>query len=100
LGKLLGMTIEKQNEFLLSLVNRLFLDLGAHLSFVLWVKILVPSENIDGVRDQARLDSELKAYVDAYMQGLSTTLRESVQSDPDRVYREFLRQWTPQAKVN
>lgn len=94
------MDLEKQNEFLLSLVNRLFVDLGAHLSFVLWVKMLVPGEDIDGVRDQARIDPGLLAYVDAYMQGLAVSLSESDQLEPDRVYREFLRQWTPQANVN
>jgi len=94
------MDIERQNKFLLSLVNRLFSDLGAHLSFVLWVKMLVPGEDIDGVRDQARVDPELKKYVDAFLQGLSVSLSESDQLDPDRVYREFLRQWTPQKNVN
>ena len=94
------MDAKQQNEFLSNLVNRLFVDLGAHLSFVLWVKMMVPNEDIYGVRDQARIDPELRKYVDAFLQGLSVSLAESDQLDPDQVYREFLRQWTPQANVN
>ena len=94
------MDIEKQNEFLLSLVDRLLVDLGAHLSFVLWVKMVVPQEDIFGVRDQARVDPDLRKYVDEFVQGLSVSLTESAQLDVDRIYREFLRQWTPQANVN
>jgi hypothetical protein len=67
------MNIEKQNQFLLSLVDRLLVDLWAHLSFVLWVKILVPQEDIYGIRDQARVDPELRKYVDGFLQGPSVS---------------------------
>ena len=57
-------------------------------------------EDVEGVWSQARVDPELKAYVDAYLQGLSVSLDESAQLDPDQVCREFAKQWTPQGKAN
>jgi hypothetical protein len=94
------MDIEKQNEFLLSLVNLLLADLGAHLGFLEWVKMVSQGQDIEGVLAQCRRDPAVKPAVDAYLQWLAVSLAQSVQLDPGLAYREFLRQWTELGKAN
>jgi hypothetical protein len=94
------MTLEKQNEFLLSLVDRLYLELGAYVAFLEWVKLLAEGEDVEAILTQCRLDSALRSHVDATLQNLSAKLIQSEQLAPDRAYREFLERWTPKGKPN
>lgn len=94
------MDIEKQNEFLLSLASLLLADLGAHLAFFEWVKMVSQGENVEGVFDQSRHDPAIQPAVDAYRQWLAVTLSQSAQLEPDQAYREFLRRWTDLGKAN
>jgi hypothetical protein len=94
------MDIEKQNEFLLSLVNLLLADLGANLAFLEWVKMVSRGEDVEGVLAQCRRDPVVQPAVDAYLQWLAAKLNQSAQLDPAQAYREFLRQWTELGKAN
>jgi hypothetical protein len=94
------MNLEKQNEFLLSLVSLLLADLGAHLGFLEWVKMVSRGENVEGILDQSRRDPVVRPAVDAYLQWLSVKLNQSDQLDPGQAYREFLRRWTDLGKAN
>jgi hypothetical protein len=94
------MDIQKQNEFLLSLVSLLLADLGGDLAFLEWVKMVSQGRDIDGVLAQCRRDPVVKPAVDAYLQWLAVQLAQSVQLDPGLAYREFLRQWTELGKAN
>jgi hypothetical protein len=94
------MTLEKQNEFLLSLVNRLYVELGAYVSFLEWVKLLAEGEDIDGILAKCRRDPALQIHVDATLRDLSAKLIQSDQFEPDRAYREFLERWIPKGRVN
>ena len=94
------MEIEKQNEFLLSLVSLLLADLGAHLGFLEWVKMVSQGQDIDGILAQCRRDPAIQPPVDAYRQWLVVKLSQSAPLDPAQAYREFLRQWTDLGKAN
>jgi hypothetical protein len=94
------MNAEKQNEFLLTLVRRLYLELGAHLGFLEWVKLVGKGEDIEEILAQCRFDPAVRPHVDAYMQSLSVELFESDQLDSDRAYREFLELWTSKRMPN
>ena len=94
------MDAEKQNEFLLSLLNLLLADLGAHIGFVEWVKMVVHEENIEGILAQCRVDPDVQPNVDAYLRWLGVKLIQSDQLDPAQAYREFLRRWTELGKAN
>jgi hypothetical protein len=94
------MNIEKQNEFLLSLVSLLLADVGAHLGFLEWVKMVSKGENVEGVLAQCHRDPAVKPAVDVYLQWLAVQLAQSAPLAPDRAYREFLRQWTELGKAN
>lgn len=91
---------EKQNEFLLSLLNRLYFELGAYVSFFEWVRLVSEGEDIDGILSQCRLDPALRSHVDATLLELSAKLTGTDELDPDQAYREFLERWTPKGKVN
>ena len=94
------MDIQKQNEFLLNLVSLLLADLGAHLGFLEWVKMVSRGENVEGILAQSRLDPAVQPNVDAYLQWLAVKLTQSAQRDPAQAYREFLRRWTDLGKAN
>lgn len=94
------MTIEKQNEFLLSLVNLLLVDVGGNLAFLDWVKMVSSGEDVEGILDQCRCDPVVQPQVDAYLQWLTATLTQSGKLDPGQAYREFLRQWTELGSMN
>lgn len=96
------MTIEKQNEFLLSLVTLLCSELCAHVAFQKWAKLLVEGEDVDvdGILAQCRRDPALQSHVDATLRDLSAKLYESAQSSPDQAFRQFLERWNPKGSVN
>jgi hypothetical protein len=94
------MDIQKQNQFLLNLVNLLLADLGAHLAFLEWVKMVSRGEDVEGILAQSRRDPAVQPHVDAYLQWLSVKLSQSAQLDPAQAYREFLRQWTSLGEMN
>jgi len=96
----MGIDVQKQNEFLLSLLNLLLADLGAHIGFFEWVKMVSQRENVEGILAQSRNDPAVQPAVDAYLLWLSVKLTESAQLDPAQAYREFLRQWTELGKMN
>ncbi len=91
---------KKQTEFLLNLVRRLVSEHVAHLAFFEWVRTVAPKEDFDGILSQCRSDAAIRTAVDATVQSLSVKLAESDELDADRVYREFLRQWTGKGTVN
>jgi hypothetical protein len=94
------MDAEKQNELLLSLVGLLLADLGAHLAFLDWVKMVSKGEDIEGILAQCRRDPVVQPQVDVYLQWLSARLAQSDQFDSGQAYREFLRRWTELGKAN
>jgi len=94
------MDVQKQRDFLLSLVNLLLADLGANLAFLEWVKMVSQGENIEGILAQCRRDPVVQPKVDAYLQWLAVSLAQSAQLDPAQAYREFLRQWTDLGNAN
>jgi len=95
-----NMNVEKQNEFLLSLVSLLLADMGGDLAFLEWVKMVSQGQDIDGILAQCRRDPVVLPMVDAYRQWLAVSLAQSAQLDPGQAYREFLRQWTELGKAN
>jgi len=91
---------ESQMDYLFNLLALFLADLGAHLAFLDWVKIVVPGENIEGIFAQCRRDPVVKPEVDAYLRWLSLMLAESSRLDPAQAYREFMRRWTDLGKAN
>lgn len=94
------MTLEKQNEFLLSLLNLFLTDLGAHLGFLDWVKTVAKGQDIEGILEQCQRDPAVKPEVTAYLQWLAVLLAESSPLEPNQAYREFLRRWTELGTAN
>lgn len=86
------MNIEKQNEFLLSLVNRLYLEVGAYRVLGEIARNSLGSGKVDSILADARSDSMLRSRVDSSCLILSAGLPLADEEDADRLMTQFLAQ--------
>ena len=91
------MDIQKQNEFLLSLLNRLFLELVAYRVLVDSVKSAAGGPQIEAALQRSRLDPVTRSQVDSYCQILAAGLPLAAHESADRVLSQFLGQWNGQS---
>jgi len=84
------MNIEKQNEFLLSLVNRLYLEVGAHKVLAEMAKNRMGSREVDSILAEARSDSALRSHTESACEILAAALPLVEDSQADRMLAGFL----------
>jgi hypothetical protein len=94
------MDTQMRKDFLFHLMGRLFVDLGAHLSYGEWVKLIAAGEDLEGILAQCRLNPALKPQLDIYMQELAALAAASDKLDLDLAHRKFLEQWSPKGQIN
>jgi hypothetical protein len=94
------MNLEKQNEFLLKLLHRLYLEVGAYRVFVEYAKEFGIGSEVEAILQQARTDPALRAQIDSYCQILAAGLPLADAANPDQSLRQFLSQLNPEQGPN
>jgi hypothetical protein len=94
------MTLEEQRDFLLSVLRRLYLELGVYMVFIEFGKLSVGDAEVDKILDAARREPALRSHVNSFVQGFEASLTLSPPVDPEKVLREFLSLLSSKEKPN
>jgi hypothetical protein len=87
------MTIEEQRDYLLSVLRRIYLELGVYRVFIEFGKLSAGEDGVNKILNEARQDPTLQSHVNSFVQGFEASLALSPPGDPERVVREFLTQF-------
>ncbi|MFZ0301887.1 MAG: hypothetical protein WAL75_04350 [Terracidiphilus sp.] len=94
------MTIEEQRDYLLSVLRRLYLEVGVYRVFIEFGKLSMGDAAVNEILDEARKNSALLSHVNSFVQGFEASLTLSPHGDPEGVLREFLSQFGGKQKPN
>lgn len=94
------MTIEEQRDFLLSVLRRLYTELGVYRVFIEFGKLSAGEAAVNRILDEARQDTTLRSHVNSFVQGFEASLALSPSGDPEQVLCEFLSQLDGRQKTN
>jgi hypothetical protein len=94
------MTIEEQRDFLLSVVRRLYFELGVYRVFTEFGKLSAGDDAVNRILAEARQDKTLRSHVNSFVQGFEASLELGTSDDPEKVLREFLEQLGGKQKPN